>query len=65
VLAGLPALGGTLPPTYVVGAAPVNLDEGIGLGPSMSEAVPAAALAVQELLAVRPWARHRELVSEG
>jgi hydrogenase maturation protease len=65
VLAGLPALGGTLPPTYVVGAAPVNLDEGIGLGPTMSAAVPEAALAVQELLAARPWAGRPQLVSEG
>ena len=44
VLAGLPALGGTLPPTYVVGAAPENLEEGIGLSPTMTAAVaPAAA----------------------
>ena len=28
VLAGLPALGGELPPTYVVGAAPADLEEG-------------------------------------
>ena len=33
VLAGLPALGGELPPTYVVGAAPENLEDGIGLSP--------------------------------
>ena len=31
VLGSLRALGGTLPPTYVVGCQPANLDEGIGL----------------------------------
>jgi hydrogenase maturation protease len=65
VLAGLPALGGTLPPTYVVGAAPVNLDEGIGLSAAMSAAVPEATRAVEELLATRPWASQPELVSGG
>ena len=44
VLAGLPALGGQLPPTYVVGAAPENLADGIGLSPTLAGAVaPAAA----------------------
>jgi hydrogenase maturation protease len=65
VLAGLPALGGALPPTYVVGAAPVTVDNGIGLSPAMSAAVPAAALAVHQLLAAHPWAVQRELVSGG
>jgi hypothetical protein len=31
----------------------------------MSAAVPAAALAVHQLLAAHPWAVQRELVSEG
>ena len=38
VLAGLPALGGQLPPTYVVGAAPENLADGIGLSPTLAAA---------------------------
>jgi hydrogenase maturation protease len=56
VLAGLPALGGTLPPTYVVGAQPMELGEGIGLSEPLRRAVPVAAAAVRELLAERPWA---------
>lgn len=55
VLSGLAALGGELPPTYVVGAAPEDLEEGIGLSKTMSVAVPRAAAAVRELLAARPW----------
>ena len=31
VLAALPALGGALPPTYLVGCRPADVDEGIGL----------------------------------
>ena len=56
VLAGLPAFGGELPPTYVVGAAPESLEAGIGLSQTMSAAVAPAALAIRELLAARPWA---------
>lgn len=56
VLAGLPALGGELPPTYVVGAAPESLQEGIGLSATMRAAVVPAAAAVSDLLATRPWA---------
>ena len=56
VLAGLPALGGTLPPTYVVGAQPMELGEGIGLSEPLRRAVPVTAAAVRELLAERPWA---------
>jgi hydrogenase maturation protease len=56
VLAGLPALGGTLPPTYVVGAQPMELGEGIGLSEPLRRAVPVAGAAVRELLAERPWA---------
>ena len=47
VLAGLPALGGELPPTYVVGAAPESLEDGIGLSPTMSAAVAPAGVAVR------------------
>jgi hydrogenase maturation protease len=56
VLAGLPALGGTLPPTYVVGAHPMDLTEGIGLSEPLRRAVPAAGAVVRALLAERPWA---------
>jgi hydrogenase maturation protease len=56
VLAGLPALGGTLPPTYVVGAQPMDLGEGIGLSEPLRRAVRVAGAAVRELLAERPWA---------
>jgi len=56
VLAGLPALGGELPPTYVVGAAPESLEDGIGLSQTMTAAVAPAAVAVRELLGARPWA---------
>ena len=47
VLAGLPALGGTLPPTYVVGAQPMELGEGIGLSEPLRRAVPVAGAAVR------------------
>jgi hydrogenase maturation protease len=57
VLAGLPALGGALPPTYVVGAQPMDLTEGIGLSESLRHAVPVAAAAVRDLLVERPWMR--------
>ena len=56
VLAGLPALGGELPPTYVIGAAPADLTEGIGLSDTLQAAVPPAVAAVRELLVARPWA---------
>jgi hydrogenase maturation protease len=59
VLAGLPALGGRLPPTYVIGAAPQTLDAGIGLSETMTAAVPRAAGAVRQLLAAQPWTSER------
>lgn len=55
VLAGLPSLGGRLLPTYVVGAHPVHLDEGIGLSAAMTPAVAEAERLVRELLTTRPW----------
>jgi hydrogenase maturation protease len=55
VLAGLPALGGVLPPTYVVGVHPLDLGEGIGLSEPVRDAVPVASAAVRDLLATRPW----------
>jgi len=60
VLSGLPSLGGALPPTYVVGAQPANLEEGIGLSDPLRAAVPVAGAAIRELLATRPWAAGRE-----
>jgi hydrogenase maturation protease len=51
VLAGLTRLGGTLPPTYVVGFRTADVDEGIGLSPAATAAVPAAVAAVRALLA--------------
>ena len=56
VLVGLPALGGRLPPTYVVGAHPIQLDNGIGVSDSMAAAAGTAATAIRELLRDRPWA---------
>jgi hydrogenase maturation protease len=60
VLSGLPTLGGALPPTYIVGAQPANLEEGIGLSDPMRAAVPVAGAAVRELLTTRPWAAGEE-----
>ena len=56
VLAGLPALGGQLPPTYVVGAAPETSRTGSGSArrwPARSLPPPPASC---DLLASRPWA---------
>ena len=60
VLSGLPSLGGALPPTYIVGAQPANLEEGIGLSDPLRAAVPVAGAAIRELLATRPWAVSHE-----
>jgi hydrogenase maturation protease len=51
VLAGLTRLGGTLPPTYVVGFRTAAVDEGIGLSPGATAAIPAAITAIRALLA--------------
>jgi hydrogenase maturation protease len=50
VLANLGALGGTLPPTYVVGCVPAGVEEGIGLSEPVAAAVPAAVEAVLTLV---------------
>lgn len=50
VLASLRRLGGTLPPTYVIGCRPENVDEGMGLSEAVSAAVPVAVAAVRTLL---------------
>jgi hydrogenase maturation protease len=50
MLAGVRALGGSLPPTVLVGCEPALLDDGIGLSPEVSGAVPAAISAVLRLV---------------
>jgi hydrogenase maturation protease len=50
VLSSLTALGGELPPTYVVGASPLDVSDGIGLSEPMSAAVPEAAATVVALV---------------
>ena len=50
VLASLGSLGGTLPPTYVVGCRPESTDEGIGLSETVAAAVPEAVETVSRLL---------------
>ncbi len=50
VLASLESLGGRLPPTYVVGCTPADLEEGIGLSPPVEAAVPEAMDLVSTLL---------------
>jgi hydrogenase maturation protease len=50
VLASLDAMGGRLPPTYVVGCRPADLGEGIGLSEPVRKAVPEAAETVRGLL---------------
>lgn len=50
VLASLTDLGGSLPPTYVVGCCPRDVGEGIGLSAEVEAAVPEAATVVRSLL---------------
>jgi hydrogenase maturation protease len=57
VFASLAALGGKPPYTVVVGCEAENVDEGIGLSPSVEAAVDAAVDAVAEVLATLPAAR--------
>jgi hydrogenase maturation protease len=75
VLASLGQLGGSLPPTYVVGCRPGDVGEGMGLTPAVEAAVDRAVALVHELLdelldellghgaertGVRATARHRK-----
>jgi hydrogenase maturation protease len=53
VLASVRHLGGTLPPTYVVGCRPETVDEGIGLSDAVAAAIPHAVAAVRSVLAER------------
>jgi hydrogenase maturation protease len=46
VLASLGSMGGELPPTYVVGCEPADLDDGMGLTPAVEGAVEGAIDAV-------------------
>jgi hydrogenase maturation protease len=50
VLASLGQLGGTLPPTFVVGCQPADLGEGMGLTPAVASAVDRAVDLVQDVL---------------
>ena len=50
VLAGLGRLGGSLPPTYVVGCQPADVGDGIGLTPAVAAAVDGAIALVHDLL---------------
>jgi len=50
MLASFADLGGKLPPTYVVGCLPADLDDGIGLSDAVESAVPAAIESVTTLL---------------
>ncbi|MCW2762170.1 MAG: peptidase [Marmoricola sp.] len=50
VLASLDSLGGTLPPTYVVGCRPASTEDGIGLSEAVEAAVPPAVGVVERLL---------------
>ncbi len=51
VLASLGQLGGSLPPTYIVGCQPADVGEGIGLTPAVEAAVDPAIALVHEVLA--------------
>jgi hydrogenase maturation protease len=50
VLASLGQLGGSLPPTYIVGCQPADVGEGIGLSAPVAEAVEPAVHLVLEVL---------------
>jgi len=53
VLASLSDLGGSLPPTYVVGCRPADLGDGIGLSDEVEAAVPEAMETVLAVLRER------------
>jgi hydrogenase maturation protease len=50
VLASLGQLGGSLPPTYIVGCQPASVAEGMGLSPAVEAAVDPAVELVREVL---------------
>lgn len=49
VLGTLGDLGGTLPPTYVVGCRPASIEEGIGLSEPVEAAIPVALAEIRAL----------------
>ncbi len=53
VLASFADLGGQLPPTYVVGCTPLDVEEGIGLSAQVEAAIPEAITTVHEVLRQR------------
>ncbi len=53
VLSSLTALGGSLPPTFVVGCVPATVEEHMGLSEPVGAAVPEAASAVIRLIGER------------
>jgi hydrogenase maturation protease len=57
VLASLRRLGGSLPPTYVVGCRPATVEESIGLSDAVEAAIPAAVDAVLRLVDDGPPAK--------
>jgi len=65
VLGTLGSLGGTLPPTFVVGCRPVSVEEGIGLGDRVCAAVPGAIAEVRALLVDLCSAREPEPARTG
>ncbi|MDQ3576084.1 MAG: hydrogenase maturation protease [Actinomycetota bacterium] len=65
VLGSLDALGGTLPPTYVVGCTPADLEEGMGLSPAVAAAVDEAADTVRSLLMERVFSIETEQSNQG
>ena len=51
VFATLSALGGTAPPTIVIGCEVETVEEGMGLSEPVTAAVPAAVAAIHDVLA--------------
>lgn len=65
VLASLGTLGGTLPPTYVVGCVPADIEEGIGLSELVAAAVDEAIDNVVALLDQKVFSSKTELSEQG
>jgi hydrogenase maturation protease len=57
VFASVRGLGGTLPPTVVVGCEPAELTERMGLSPAVAAAVEPAVARIEDLLAERATTR--------
>jgi hydrogenase maturation protease len=51
VFATLQQLGGTLPPTRIVGCEPATIEPGIGLSPVVTRAIPGAIDLIHDLIA--------------